>query len=73
MSPRDLCRMAGAPCPNQGTVLVRIPGVGDRRLCASCIASMERMGMEFRRLEDSTLVPEWRQRSLAKVFDQGAA
>lgn len=66
------CRMAGG-CPNEGTVLVRIPGVGDRRVCASCLASMERMGMEFRRLDETVPVPEWRTRSLAKLFDRSVA
>lgn len=67
----DQCRMAGG-CPNEGKTLVRIPGVGDRRVCGSCLASMERMGMSFRRIDEAGSVPEWRLRSLAKVFDQGA-
>jgi hypothetical protein len=66
------CRMAGG-CPNEGTVLVRIPGVGDRRICASCLASMQRMGMDYRVLDETTPVPLWRQRNLAKILDDRSA
>jgi hypothetical protein len=65
--------MAGRQCPNPAECLVRVTGVGDRALCGSCIATLEQLGMHFRRLDEKVPVPEWRTRSLARVLDHGAA
>lgn len=65
--------MAGAHCPNPATVAVRIPGAGDRSLCASCVATLEALGMAFRRLDEKAPIPAWRQRSLARDMTPGAA
>jgi hypothetical protein len=70
MSP---CAMAGPQCPRVGVVLIRIDGVGDRKLCLPCIASLERMGVAFRRLDAEAVVPEWRQRSLRRDFSRSVA
>lgn len=58
------CGFAG-DCRNVGSTLVRIPGVGDRRICAEHVAWMTAVGMDFRLIDD-TFVPRWRLRSLAK-------
>lgn len=63
MSP---CRWPGQPCPHEATVVVRISDIGDRRVCAEHLAVMERLGMDFRRLDESQPLPEWRTRSLAR-------
>ena len=68
------CAMAGRQCPNDPLCLVRIHGVGDRALCQSCIATLEQLGMSFRRLDDTTPLPEWRRRGItARVLDHGTA
>ena len=61
-----VCGMAGAQCPRTPEAVVRITGVGDRALCGPCMATLERLGMDFRRLDESVPVPEWRTRSLAR-------
>jgi hypothetical protein len=43
------CRMAGGTCYRNATAVLRIDGVGDRALCSDCIATLERMGVAFRR------------------------
>ncbi len=58
------CTMAGG-CPNDALARVRIFGVGDRPLCQSCIASLTRLGMDHRILEDAP-VPQWKARLRAK-------
>lgn len=60
------CQMAGRPCHRQATTVVRIDGVGDRPLCDECLASLERMGMHFRRLDERAPLPAWRQRDLKR-------
>lgn len=60
-----VCAMAGRQCPNDALAMVRIFGVGDRALCQSCIASLTRLGMDYRVLEDAP-APEWRARLRAK-------
>lgn len=50
------CGMAGRRCPNTATTVVRIFGVGDRALCGSCVATLERKAP----------VPEWRLRALGR-------
>ena len=65
------CAMAGG-CPNDALAKVRIFGVGDRHLCQSCIASLTRMGMDHRIL-DETVVPEWKSRLVAKEMTTSAA
>ena len=62
------CRFAGE-CPNAGTTLVRIHGVGDRRVCADHLAWMRDNGMDFRELAD-VIVPAWRQRDLGRSLDR---
>jgi hypothetical protein len=57
--------MAGG-CSQDALAMFRIAGVGDRALCQVHVASLERMGMHFRRLDDSTPIPEWRRRLTAK-------
>ena len=57
------CRFE-ASCQNEGKHLVRIHGVGDRRVCDQHRDWMTRMGMAFRPLGE-VIVPAWRQRSLA--------
>jgi hypothetical protein len=66
------CTMAGG-CPNDALVVVRIHGVGDRPLCQNCLASLDRMGMSYRRLDAEAVVPEWRQRGLAKIMHESPA
>ena len=58
------CAMAGG-CPNDALAKVRIFGVGDRALCQSCIASLTRMGMDHRVLEDAP-EPQWKSRLKAR-------
>lgn len=65
------CQMAGTRCYRTDTVLVRIEGVGDRRICETDLATLERMGVAFRRLDADAVVPEWRTRALARVMDHG--
>jgi hypothetical protein len=65
MTPGARCGMAGPQCPNDALAVVRIYGVGDRNLCQSCLASITRLGMDFRRLDAEAVVPEWRQRLTA--------
>jgi hypothetical protein len=60
--------MAGEQCPRTDTTLVRIPGVGDRRLCPDGIARLDAMGMAYRRLDQAVPLPLWRQRNLARDF-----
>lgn len=55
-----------ANCPNEATTTVRIAMVGDRPVCASCVAFMDRMGMAYRTLEANAFVPQWRRHSLAR-------
>lgn len=43
------CAMAGADCPNPATEAVTLTGVGVRGLCADHLATLERMGLHFRR------------------------
>ncbi len=66
------CGYAGG-CPNDALGLFRIAGVGDRGLCQVHVAVMERLGLAFRPIDEKSVVPEWRRRSLAKVFEQGVA
>jgi hypothetical protein len=58
--------MAGAQCYRPATAVLRIASVGDRAICSEHIATLEALGMAFRRLDDTTPVPEWRQRSLRR-------
>lgn len=58
------CRFA-ADCTHEGKHLVRIDGVGDRRVCDAHLRWMTDMGMGFRVLPDNLVVPAWRQRDLA--------
>ena len=60
------CRMAGATCYRNATAVLRIDGVGDRAMCPEHIATLETLGMAFRRLDAAVVVPEWRQRSLRR-------
>lgn len=53
-------------CPEQGSVLVRITGVGDRRVCAKHLAWMTENGQDFRVLPTEAFVPLWRQRDLSR-------
>lgn len=46
--------------------MVRIAGVGDRRVCAEHLAWMTAQGMDFRRLDEATPVPLWRQQDLRR-------
>jgi hypothetical protein len=55
------CRFAG-DCQQEGRVLVRIPGVGDRRVCLEHLSWMVAVGMDHRRLDTDDFVPQWRQR-----------
>jgi hypothetical protein len=59
------CRFAPT-CPHEGTVLVRIHGVGDRRVCLEHVAWMTQTGMDFRRLDVEAFVPRWRQSDLRR-------
>ncbi len=61
----SLCQMAGARCPETETVLVRIADVGDRRICGGHLATLDRLGMSYRRLDVQPFVPEWRRRGIA--------
>jgi hypothetical protein len=66
------CRWAGLPCRDEATATVRIAGVGDRSVCDFHLATLERLGMDFRRLdEQGAFVPEWR-RHLTAVDRTGA-
>jgi hypothetical protein len=56
-----ICRFAGG-CHRDGTTLVRIHGVGDRRVCDEHLAWMTETGMDFRVLPITAFVPMWRQR-----------
>ena len=67
MSP---CRFAN-DCPNSGVVLVRIHGVGDRKVCAEHVAWMRDHGMDFRELAD-VFVPRWRQGDLRRSMDRAS-
>jgi hypothetical protein len=57
--------MAGG-CPNDALAKVRIFGVGDRHLCQVCLASLTRLGMDYRVLDEAAAVPLWRSRLIAK-------
>jgi hypothetical protein len=59
------CRFAGG-CSRTGTILVRIAGVGDRRVCAEHRDWMTAHGMDFRELPVEAFVPVWRQRDLSR-------
>ena len=61
-----VCGMAGAQCPREATLTVRIAGVGDRHLCAEHHEWMVSMGMDVRVLDPNAFVPAWRERSLAR-------
>ena len=58
------CAYPGVDCPIPATETVTLTGVGPRSLCADHIATLERMGLHFRRLGER--VPAWRQRGLAR-------
>jgi hypothetical protein len=58
--------MAGEQCGRTDTTVVRLSGVGDRRICPDHIATLERLGMHFRRLDDTVPQPAWRQRLTAR-------
>jgi len=60
--------MAGAQCFRPASAVLRIDGVGDRAICTEHIATLEALGMAFRRLSDSEPAPEWRRRSLSRDF-----
>lgn len=60
------CQMAGERCPETTTTVVRLSGVGDRRICARHVAVLEGLGMHFRRLDDREPKPLWRQRDLTR-------
>lgn len=61
------CQMAGRPpCPNPAVAVVRIADVGDRPLCQADIETLTRLGMSFRRLDDTAPLPAWRRRDLTK-------
>lgn len=62
------CRFA-ADCTHEGKNLVRIHGVGDRRVCDQHLAWMREHGMDFRPLGD-LIVPAWRQRDLGRSMDR---
>jgi hypothetical protein len=59
------CRFAST-CPHEGTVLVRIHGVGDRKVCPEHVSWMRDHAMDYRELPIDAHVPAWRQRSLAR-------
>ena len=67
---QNRCAMAGATCYRPAAVVLRIAGVGDRALCSEHVATLEALGMAFRRLDDSAPLPEWRQRSLARIMSE---
>ncbi len=60
------CQMAGEHCPETETEVLRITGVGDRRICGGHVLVLDRLGMHYRRLDDDAPKPAWRQRSLAR-------
>lgn len=60
------CQMAGERCPETQTVLVRIADVGDRRMCGAHLATLDRLGMTYRRLDAPVFIPEWRRHGIAK-------
>lgn len=60
------CAMAGAPCPNEATITVRIAYVGDRALCQPDYETMVALGMPMRVLSPDEFVPAWRTRSLLR-------
>jgi hypothetical protein len=76
------CRMAGGTCYRNATAVLRIDGVGDRALCSDCIATLERMGvafrrdqlgMAFRRLDAAVPIPDWRTRLTARDMTRSPA
>lgn len=54
------CLMAGAQCPHEAVVTVRIDGIGDRPLCAEHRDFILSMGMG-RELTANAFVPTWRK------------
>lgn len=59
------CQMAGERCPETQTVLVRIADVGDRRMCGGHLATLDRLGMSYRRLDVQPAGrPEWLRRGV---------
>jgi hypothetical protein len=59
-----LCRFPH-DCSKDGTNLVRIHTIGDRRVCDDAVRWMTETGMDFRSL-DIEFVPQWRQRDLKR-------
>lgn len=53
------CQMAGAQCPHEAVVTVRIDAVGDRALCRSHADFVIEQG--FGRELETAFVPEWRR------------
>lgn len=60
------CQMAGEQCPRTDTIVVRMAGIGDRRICPAHLVTLERLGMHFRRLDDRAPLPRWRQQDLGR-------
>ena len=60
------CQSAGAPCPNEATLVARIAGVGDRPLCRPCFDGYVALSMDIRELEP--VLPAWRRSDLARDF-----
>ena len=60
------CQSAGKPCPREGTVLVRIDRVGDRRVCPECAMFLIASAGIARRLDEPVVT--WRQRDLRRDF-----
>lgn len=59
------CQMAGAQCPHEAVVTVRIDTVGDRSLCRTHADFVVRQGFG-RELDANAFVPEWRTRDLRR-------
>lgn len=57
---------AGAPCGREAVLVARLAGVGDRPLSRECFDTYVGLGMDIRELPAETVVPAWRQRSLAR-------
>lgn len=57
---------AGTPCGREAVLTARLFRVGDRSLCRPCFDTYVALGMDIRELAAETVVPAWRQRSLAR-------
>lgn len=61
-------------CPKLANLTARWSGVGDRAFCRGCFDSLKALvGDDLRELPAETVVPEWRQRSLRRVFGEQVA